>query len=112
MLRSARGFFELERISDTRDFFRRELSTLAQYFTCAVLAIFGVFVVAQVRWEYFREPCGATRPGESCASTMNWGEVWENEKPVFYTQLLIFAVLVCVRLLVVFVARRRAAGFR
>ena len=100
--------FELGRNSDTGNFLGRELSTLAQYYALALLAIFGPFILAQVRRAYFPPVCQATRPGEACISTINWGEVWENEKPVFYIQLLTFALLVSIRLLVVFVSKRRA----
>ena len=99
---------------DTRQFWKRELSTLAQYSTFALLAVLGPAVVAYIRWEYFRPECTPTREGPAgaqtitdCVQTINWGDMWENEKPVFYIQLFIFAVLALLRLLLV-VARRRS----
>lgn len=100
----------MERDSDTRNFFGRELSTLAQYSALALLAVVSPFVVVAVRLAYFPTECTASRPGEACGS-LSVIDIWENEKPLIFIQLLAFAALVSIRLLVVFVSRRRA-GFR
>lgn len=98
----------MERNSDTGDFFRRELSTLAQYSALALLAVVSPFVMVAVLWTYFPSECHASRPGETCGS-YHWIEIWENERPLIFIQLLAFAVLVSIRLLAVFAAKRRAA---
>jgi uncharacterized BrkB/YihY/UPF0761 family membrane protein len=93
-------FLELEKASDTRNFFRRELSTLAQYLVIALAAGVGAFV-----WETSPVIQG------QYANAINIGEAWRNFKPVLYSWFCAFTVFSLLRLLVVFVVKRRA-GFR
>ena len=91
----------MERDSDTRNFFRRELSTLAQYFIFTLVAGLGTFI-----W-FITPPNGE---GEY-VSAINVAEAWKMYKPLFYRWLFILTALALVRLVVVFVVKRRE-GFR
>ena len=89
---------------DTRQFWKRELSTLAQYFTVAAVAGVGAFV-----WEIVRLTSPQVQ-GEY-ASAINTGEAWANYRPVLLYWLAAFLVVALLRLLVLFVMKR-LTGFR
>ncbi|MCA1616175.1 MAG: hypothetical protein LC800_19155 [Acidobacteria bacterium] len=89
---------------DTRQFWKRELSTLAQYFVIASVAGVGAFV-CEIVW--------TTSPliQGGHASTVNFGEAWRLYKPAFYGWLAAFSALALLRLLVLFVMKR-LTGYR